>query len=59
MVYTDSFLPGFLYAFDTMFSHNIHPLWMNIERRGVALDTRCTLCLTLFENGGHLYLGCK
>lgn len=32
---------------------------MNIERRGVDLDTRCSVCGRLFEDGGHLFLGCK
>jgi hypothetical protein len=41
------------------FGHNSHPLRMNIERRGVELDTWCTVCSKYFENGGHMYLSCK
>jgi ribonuclease HI len=41
------------------FGHNSHPLYMNIERRGVELDTRCPICCRLFEDGGHLFLRCK
>ena len=25
-------------------AHNSHPLYMNIERKGVHLDTRCAVC---------------
>lgn len=32
---------------------------MNIERRGVELDTHCCVCGCLFEDGGHLFLRCK
>ena len=32
---------------------------MNIERKGVDLDTRCAVCNRLFEDGGHLFLKCK
>jgi hypothetical protein len=41
------------------FSHNSHPLHMNIQRRGVELDTRCVVCNEFFEDGGHLFLKCK
>jgi hypothetical protein len=32
---------------------------MNIERRGVELDTRCSVSNKFFEDGGHLFLKCK
>jgi hypothetical protein len=31
---------------------------MNIERMRVELDTRCPMCNTLFEDGGHLFIRC-
>jgi hypothetical protein len=40
-------------------AHNSHPLYMNIARRGVDLDTRCVVCHRYFEDGGHLFLNCK
>lgn len=40
-------------------AHNSHPMYMNIARRGVELDTRCAVCGRLFEDGGHLFLNCK
>jgi hypothetical protein len=41
------------------FCHNSHPLYMNIERRGVDLNTRCTVCCRNFEDGSHLFIQCK
>lgn len=32
---------------------------MNIERRGVELDTRCPVCGRLDEDVGHCFLKCK
>jgi len=32
---------------------------MNIQRRGVQLDTRCPVCHWLDEDGGHCFLKCK
>lgn len=40
-------------------AHNSHPLYLNIARRGVELDTRCEVCHKYFEDGGHLFLACK
>lgn len=40
-------------------AHNSYPMYMNISRRGVELDTRCAVCGKLFEDGGHLFLNCK
>jgi hypothetical protein len=40
-------------------NNNNHPLYMNIARRGVELDTRCAVCHRLFEDGGHLFMSCK
>ena len=40
-------------------AHNSHPMYMNIARRGVEIDTRCAVCHKLFEDGGHLFLKCK
>ena len=39
--------------------HNSHPLHMNIQRRGVELDTRCNVCGGYFEVGGYLFFRCK
>jgi hypothetical protein len=36
-------------------AHNSHPLYMNIVRRGVELDTRCVVCHIFCEDGGHLF----
>ena len=32
---------------------------MNLERRGMELDTRCVMCNRRGEEGGHLFFGCK
>jgi hypothetical protein len=40
-------------------AHNSHPLYMNIARRSVDLDTRCPVCHRLFEDGRHLFLTCN
>jgi hypothetical protein len=31
---------------------------MNIQKRHIELDTRCAVCHTLFESGGHLFVAC-
>lgn len=41
------------------FVHNSHPMYMNIERKDVELDTRCVVCGAYFEDGGHLFFKCK
>jgi hypothetical protein len=33
-------------------------MYMNINMRGVELDTRCAICGLLFEDGGH-FINCK
>jgi hypothetical protein len=38
------------------FCHNSHPLYM---RKGIVLDTRCSVCSRYFEDGGHLFFRCK
>jgi hypothetical protein len=32
---------------------------INIEKKHVDLDTRCAVCNTLFESGGHLFVACR
>jgi hypothetical protein len=44
--------PPKVHHFLWRFAHNSHPLYMNIARKGVQLDTRCAICNTLFEDGG-------
>lgn len=51
--------PPRVHHFLWRFAHNSHPLLMNIERRGVELDTGCSVCGRLFEDGGHLFFRCK
>jgi hypothetical protein len=51
--------PPKVHHFMWRLAHNSHPLYMNIARRGVELDTICAVCHTLFEDGGHLFLSCK
>jgi hypothetical protein len=51
--------PAKVHHFLWRFAHNSHPLRMNIARRGVELDTRCTVRCRLFEDGRHLFLRCK
>jgi hypothetical protein len=51
--------PPKIHHFLWRFAHNSHPLYMNIARRGVDLDTRCAMCHAYFEDGGHLFLNCK
>lgn len=41
------------------FAHNSHPPLMNIARRGVHLDTCCSVCHHYFKDGGQLFLKCK
>ena len=40
-------------------ARNSLPLKMNIQRRGMKLDTRCPVCYRLDEDGGHCFLKCK
>jgi hypothetical protein len=51
--------PPRVHHFFWRLAHNSHPLYMNIARRGVELDTRCAVCHNFFEDGGHLFLKCK
>ena len=47
-------------AFLWRFWHNIHPLLMNLKRRGMELDTRCVVCHRFNdEDGAHLFFICK
>lgn len=39
--------------------YNSHPLWINLRRRGMKLDTICVVCNRLDEDGAHLFLKCK
>jgi hypothetical protein len=48
--------PPKVYHFFWRLAHNSHPVFMNIARRGVDLDTRCAVCHKFFEDGGHLFL---
>ncbi|EEE62902.1 hypothetical protein OsJ_17707 [Oryza sativa Japonica Group] len=41
------------------FAHNTLPLRMNIDRRGMEIDTRCPVCHRLNEDGGHCFFKCK
>ena len=41
-----------------MAQNSLH-LKMNIQTRGVKLDTRCPVCNRLDEDGGHCFLKCK
>lgn len=51
--------PPRVHHFLWRFTHNSHPLHMNIARKGVELDTRCVVCRGFFEDGGHLFFKCK
>lgn len=51
--------PPRVHHFLWRFVHNSHPMYMNISRRGIELDTRCAACGLLFEDGGHLFFKCK
>jgi hypothetical protein len=51
--------PAKVHHFLWRFGHNSLPMKMNIERRHVELDTRCTVCASFFEDGSHLFLRCK
>ena len=51
--------PAKVHHFLWRFGHNSHPLHLNIERRGVELDTNCVVCGRQFEDGGHLFFRCK
>ena len=51
--------PARVHHFLWRLSHNSHPLHMNIARKGVDLDTRCVVCHSLFEDGGHLFFRCR
>jgi hypothetical protein len=41
------------------FCYNSHPLRMNLNRRGMELDTRCVVCHRFNEDGAHLFFKCK
>lgn len=51
--------PPRVHHFLWRFAHNSHPMYMNINRCGVELDTRCAVCGKYFEDGGHLFIKCK
>ena len=51
--------PAKVHHFLWRFRHNSHPMHMNIERKGVELDTRCVVCKRYFEDAGHLFFRCK
>jgi hypothetical protein len=52
-------VPGKVKIFLWRFAHNSLPMRMNIQRKGVELDTRCPICNRLDEDGGHIFLRCK
>jgi hypothetical protein len=41
------------------FARNSLALKMNIQRRGMKLDTRCPMCYRFDEDGGYCFLKCK
>jgi hypothetical protein len=40
-------------------AHNSLPLRLNIDRRGLEVDTRCPVCLWMDEDEGHCFLKCN
>jgi hypothetical protein len=40
-------------------TRNSLALKLNLQRRGIKLDTRCPVCNRLDEDGGHCFLKCK
>jgi hypothetical protein len=52
-------LPTKVKFFLWRFAHNSLPTRMNIQRKGVELDTRCPVCNRVDEYGGHIFLQCK
>ncbi|KAM0844529.1 hypothetical protein ACQ4PT_056984 [Festuca glaucescens] len=51
--------PPKVHQFLWRIGHDSLPLQMNIERRHIDLDTRCAICNSFFENGGHLFVRCS
>jgi hypothetical protein len=52
-------VPNKVKMFIWSFAHNSLPVWRNVARRGVDIDTRCPMCLRLDEDCGHLFFKCK
>lgn len=48
--------PARVHHFLWRFAHNSHPMFCDVERLGIELDTRCVLCHRQSEDGGHLFL---
>lgn len=40
-------------------AHNSLALRLNLQMRGIKVDTRCPMCNRLDEDGGHCILTCK
>ena len=51
--------PPRVHHFIWRLAHNSHSMYMNINKRGVELDTRCSMCSRFFEDGGHIFFRCK
>lgn len=52
-------LPGKVKHFIWRFSHNILALRVNLQQRGMDLDSRCIICNRMNEDAGHLFFKCK
>jgi len=51
--------PGKIKHFIWRLAHNSLAVRMNLERRGLELDTRCVMCNRLNEDSAHLLFKCK
>ena len=51
--------PGKIKHFIWRLAHNSLVVRMNLERRGLELDTRCVMCNRLNEDSAHLLFKCK
>ncbi|RLM58445.1 hypothetical protein C2845_PM18G07680 [Panicum miliaceum] len=45
--------------FTVRLAHNSIAVRMELQRRGMELDTKCVVCNRLNEDGGHLFFKCK
>lgn len=52
-------LQGKVKHFIWRFSHNILALRVNLQQRGMDLDSRCIICNRMNEDVGHLFFKCK
>jgi len=51
-------IPGKVKHFFWRLAHNSHPLRRNLVQRGMRIETKCIVCDSADEDGGHLFFKC-